>query len=65
MLDILTLDMLLPDTCHLHANTWHLSVSLDNWCVIHLAPDMLLLDTCSLLWHDLSPAIYHVNTWPM
>jgi len=31
----------------------------------HLKPDMLLLDTCSLLWHDLSLASCHINTWPM
>jgi len=34
MLDMLTLDILLLDTCYLRANTWHLSVSLNNWCVI-------------------------------
>ena len=35
----------------------------------HLAPDMLLLDTCFLLWHDLSlvtcliTCYCHVKTW--
>jgi len=31
MLDMLTLDIY---HLHLHAITWHLSVSLNNWCVI-------------------------------
>jgi len=31
---MLTLDVLLLDTCHLHANTCHLSASLNNWYVI-------------------------------
>jgi len=35
---MLTLDMLLLDTCHQHANIYHLSVSLDNWCVITWHP---------------------------
>jgi len=59
---MLTLDMLFPDTC-----LYHLATDV-------LSRDMLLIDTSSyyvityhlpLLWYDLSPTIYHVNTWPV
>jgi len=62
MLNMLTLDILLLDTCHLHAHTWHMSVSLNNWCVIPWhstcyyltpAPVMLSLITYTPLWHNL------------
>jgi len=36
------------------------------YCYVdHLTPDMLLLDSCSLLWYHLSPTTCHVNTWPV
>jgi len=63
MLDMLTLDILLLDTCHLHANNWHLPVLLNNWCVItwHDTTWHLLL-LCYLLSPVLSyDMTYHLS----
>jgi len=41
--------------------TWHAIT-----CYVdHMAPDMLLVDTCPILWYHLSPVICHINTWPV
>ena len=58
-------------SCHLPDITlmigYHLAPVYITWQLMwyHLTPDMLLLDTCFLLWHDLSPASWHINTWPV